>query len=116
MTTSATIGNIAHVIHEANRVLQTLTGEEVNPPWDDAPEWMQESTIAGVVAALKGFTPEQLHNNWAEERVRAGWVWGPVKNAETKTHPCLVPYEDLPENQRVKDRVFHAIVAAMRGE
>jgi hypothetical protein len=32
-----------------------------------------------------------------------------VKDPEAKTHPCLVPYDDLPEYQQLKDRVFLAI-------
>lgn len=107
---------IARVCHEANRALQITQGDPaVSPPWDEAPDWQREAAIAGVTAALDGATPEQLHYAWCTERINAGWRYGPVKDAETLTHPCLVPYGDLPEGQRDKDRVFLAIVRALTG-
>ena len=48
-----------------------------------------------------------------ETTVADGWVYGAEKNAELKTHPCLVPYGDLPVEQRVKDELFTAIVKAV---
>jgi hypothetical protein len=36
-----------------------------------------------------------------------------VKDAELKTHPCLVPFEELPKFQQQKDRLFRAIVKAL---
>lgn len=104
---------IAQVCHEANRALQHLAGETVGPPWVFAPDWMRESAVKGVAEAEAGATPEQLHVAWCIEKQMAGWVWGPAKDAQARVHPCLVPYEELPESQRRKDAVFAAIVAAL---
>ena len=107
------IERIARACHETNRGLQWFNSElEISPHWEDAVEWMKESTINGVVAAYRGLTPEELHQNWCEYRQRDGWVYGPMKDSEAKTHPCLVPYSELPFEQRLKDSVFHAIVQA----
>lgn len=107
------IEKIAHVCHEANRALQVTSGEdEVSPHFMEAPEWQVQSAFEGVTAALEGQTPEQLHESWSAAKTRDGWVFGPVKDARTKTHPCLVPYGELPEDQRIKDAVFQAIVRA----
>ncbi len=54
-------------------------------------------------------TPEGMHLNWSKEKMRAGWMYGPVKDAEKKTHPCLVEYEKLPIEQRMKDHLFLAV-------
>ena len=107
------IEKIAHVCHEANRALQVTSGEiDVSPHFMEAPEWQVQSAYEGVSAALEGQTPEQLHESWCAGKIRDGWTFGPVKDAATKTHPCLVPYADLPEDQRIKDAVFQAIVRA----
>jgi hypothetical protein len=37
----------------------------------------------------------------------------PVKDETAKTHPDLVPFDDLPEHERQKDRLFMAIVHAL---
>jgi hypothetical protein len=105
---------VARVIHEANRVLQAQTGEEVSPPYDQAPHWQKDSTILGIHAALEGRTPEELHEGWCDIKRKDGWVYGKVKDAETKTHPCLVPYSELPAEQKVKDHMFSAIVKAFK--
>lgn len=36
--------------------------------------------------------------------------WGPVKLVEFRQHPCIMPYEELPRDQRVKDHLFRAVV------
>jgi hypothetical protein len=40
-------------------------------------------------------------------------VYGEVKDAEKKTHPCIVPYKDLPPEQQAKDHLFKAVVSAL---
>ncbi|MFG1709216.1 RyR domain-containing protein [Nonomuraea sp. M3C6] len=104
---------IARVCHEANRVLQIAAGDPApSPHWADAPAWQRESAIKGVEAALSGATPQELHESWCEVKRAGGWTYGPVKDEAAKTHPCLVPYGDLPDAERVKDHLFHAIVRA----
>jgi len=44
------------------------------------------------------------HEVWARQRVAEGWHHGPARNEAKKEHPCLVPYEQLPENERDYDR------------
>lgn len=48
---------------------------------------------------------ENTHDNWAAGRIAEGWTYGPVRNDELKQHPCLIPYNDLPENEKDYDRV-----------
>ncbi|WP_433426315.1 RyR domain-containing protein (plasmid) [Microtetraspora malaysiensis] len=108
------VSRVARVCHEANRVLQIAHGDAaVSPHWDEAPEWQRESAAEGVLRAMAGATPQELHEEWCKTKLAAGWTYGPVKDADAKTHPCLVPYEDLPEAQRVKDHLFRAIVRAI---
>ena len=47
---------------------------------------------------------ENVHEVWAETRINQGWTYGEQRNDEQKTHPCLVPYKDLPEEEKEYDR------------
>ena len=111
------IERIAHVCHEASRALQVTSFNHdgyVAPHFTEAPEWMVDSSIEGVEQVLEGSTPEQLHASWCEYKTATGWTFGDTKDATKKTHPYLVPYDDLPEERRLKDRVFLAIVNAFQ--
>lgn len=45
-----------------------------------------------------------VHEVWAQSRISQGWTWGPERSDALKHHPCLVPYEDLPEVEKAYDR------------
>ena len=47
---------------------------------------------------------KNVHEVWADTRIKQGWKYGAQRNDEQKTHPCLVPYEALPESEKVYDR------------
>jgi voltage-gated potassium channel Kch len=44
------------------------------------------------------------HDRWCEDLTREGWRWGRVKDLERKLHPSLVPWSELSEEERDKDR------------
>ncbi|MBM4525166.1 hypothetical protein GS462_11160 [Rhodococcus hoagii] len=108
------VEDIARVTHEANRAIQIATSDPaVSPHWEEAPAWQRESALDGVQKALAGATAEQLHESWCDFKRAAGWVLGQAKDEALRTHPCLVPYAELPDEQRKKDAVFAAIVTAL---
>ena len=45
-----------------------------------------------------------VHDVWAGSRIAEGWPYGEQRDDQLKTHPCLVPYEELPETEREYDR------------
>lgn len=47
---------------------------------------------------------KNVHEVWAETRIKQGWKHGDQRNDELKTHPCLVPYEELSEEEKEYDR------------
>ncbi len=47
---------------------------------------------------------KNVHEVWAQSRISEGWTYGPERSDALKTHPCLVPYEDLPEEEKDYDR------------
>lgn len=104
------VDQIAQICHEANRQVQISIGEVSSPYWKDAPDWQKDSAREGVLHALRGESAEELHLSWVWAKIRDGWTYGPVKDEEKKTHPCLVPYHELPRDQQIKDHVFRGIV------
>lgn len=59
-------------------------------------------------------SPKESHEKWLEQKRADGWKYGPEKNVELKTHPCFLPYDDLPQAQKAKDYIFGAIVEALK--
>lgn len=106
--------SIAQVCHEANRALQRLNGEIVNFPWESTSQSMRDSVVSGVHGVLDGNTPEQSHQSWLDFKGAEGWGYGETKDFTAKTHPCFVPYDQLPPDQKVKDSLFSSIVLALR--
>lgn len=47
---------------------------------------------------------ENVHEIWAQGRIKEGWTYGPERNDQTKTTPCLVPYDDLSDSEKEYDR------------
>ena len=47
---------------------------------------------------------KNVHDVWAESRIKQGWTYGPMRDDEHKKHPSLVPYEELPEQEKDYDR------------
>lgn len=109
------VETIARVCHEANRAWCEAHGDTSQKVWEDAEQWQRDSAIEGVQVALDGATPEQQHEAWCEAKRRDGWTYGPVKDAEAKTHPCLVDYTMLDPMQKAKDSLFGGVVASLSG-
>lgn len=107
----------AQLIHEINNTINRVFKPDWPIySWDEAPQEMKDSTYRGIRYALENTdaTGEDQHNAWMAERTQQGWVYGPVKNEETKEHPCLVPYDQLPIEDRLKDHTFRTIVAEFK--
>lgn len=47
---------------------------------------------------------KNVHEVWSKNRMSEGWVYGPVRDDEKRETPCLVPYEELPEEEKAYDR------------
>ncbi len=116
---------IARVTHEANRAYCAAIGDNSQKSWDEADQWQRDSAVKGVSVALanpevtpeqlhESWTPEQLHESWTAQKLADGWEYGPVKDADKKQHPCLVPYGELPPQQQRKDALFRGVVLALR--
>src|SRR4051812_15318849 len=107
-----TVEAIAKVCHEANRAYCAAIGDTSQLPWEDAPQWQRDSAFMGVEHRLANpFAPASAsHDSWLAVKEAEGWKYGPVKDADKKERPCFVPYDELPEAQKLKDHLFCAVV------
>ena len=126
------IARAMHEDYVAREIAKGNTPEE-NPSmvgWEALPERLKESNrhqadhladrlrafgyrIASITdrdAGLFEFEPDEIeamarmeHDRWCEERRSAGYTYAPGPKTDT-THPDLVPYDDLSEEDKEKDR------------
>ena len=64
-----------------------------------------EITLDEELLELMESVAKNIHENWAAGRIKDGWVYGEKRDDEKKTHPCIVPYEELTEAEKDYDRV-----------
>ncbi len=102
---------IAQICHEANKVYCEFLGDYSQKSWEEASEWQITSAYVGVCFVMDhpDALPNAQHEQWMRDKITDGWKYGPVKDEETKQHPCLVPYDELPREQRFKDTLFQTI-------
>lgn len=105
---------IAELCYEVNRAYCKALGDETQLPWADGPDWQRESVLAGVFVASDGVSPAMLHKSWMARKVADGWQYGAKEDLNAKTHPRLMPYDQLPREQQVKDHLFTAIVGTVK--
>lgn len=109
---------IARICHEANRAYCLTLNDHSQVPWTDAPDWQVDSAINGVTFALTASDPQPAdsHVSWLKQKEAEGWTYGPIKDPALKQHPCMVPYDQLPASQKVKDKLFLAICNVFKSD
>lgn len=110
------IEKIAQVAHEVNKAFCESIGDNSQTSWEDAPAWQKESAVLGVIFHVEhpDAGPDASHNNWMKQKIVTGWKYGPVKDAEKKEHPCIVPFEFLKQEQQAKDFLFRQVVHSLK--
>ena len=104
--------DIARVCHETNRALQNVLGDPCpSEPWDALSAEARALSLYGVHQAQQGRSPEEMHQLWMSFMFEHGWKYGEKKNEVEKTHPNLVSFDHLSEDEQLKDKVFISIVS-----
>lgn len=111
------IALIASIAHGINLAYSASLGDHSHLPWEETSEELKKSIEYGVKLHLENpdTTPEQSHESWLAQKEKDGWVYGEIKDLENKTHPCILPYEQLPAEQKTKDYLFKAVVTLLKG-
>lgn len=110
-----TVEQVASICHEANRQLCLSIGDQSQKAWNEAPDWQKQSAVDGVTFFLKNpeIDASEMHENWMKDKRNNGWTYGTEKDEQLRTHPCMVPYGNLPIEQRTKDHLFRGIVKSL---
>ena len=78
----------------------TNTNSNYTPEPIDTSDVVLPENLLQLVELLS----KNTHHVWAKGRLNEGWTFGPVRDKNLKQHPCLIPYEELPENEKEYDR------------
>lgn len=107
---------IAAVAYAVNVAYAQSLGDDSLPAWSEAPQEHRDRILAGVQLHIDNpdTTPEQAHVQWLAAMTSQGWTYGEVKDVEAKKHPCILPFDELPQAQRSKDSIFRAVVHALK--
>jgi len=72
--------------------------------YDPQPIFVDDVDLSPELIELGEAIAENAHEIWAKKRKDEGWTWGPERNDERKENPDMLPYSDLPEQEKDYDR------------
>lgn len=105
-------------VYEAARLQAFAALAPIVPDvWEGRDEAFRDQFLRGIAQQCgpeRKTSPEALHDDWVRAYEAMGWVYGPVRDVEAKTHPDMVPYADLDPRERDKDLVFVALCEIAR--
>jgi hypothetical protein len=105
---------VAQVAHEAVRGMQNILDDLCpSPPWACLEADARDSAVEGVRVARAGASPRSLHEAWVRRKTLEGWIHGPSKDPVLRTHPNIVPWDELLPGERDKDVLFLMVVTAL---
>ena len=76
----------------------------MNTTYTPQPLDTSQIELSADLSELTELLAKNTHDIWAQQRIKDGWKYGAERNDVEKLHPCLVPYEDLPESEKEYDR------------
>lgn len=73
-------------------------------PYKPSPVDTSRVELSDELLELVERMAKHVHEVWAATRIAQGWTYGPERNDAARKHPCLVPYDQLPEEEKAYDR------------
>ena len=100
---------ITELVYEAARLEAEWSKRSIVPEkWEDRDEKFRNQMINVVKKYLSQEnlpTPEEAHNSWMDAYFKMGWKYGKERDVDKKTHPDLLPFYNLPQDERDKDAI-----------
>ena len=75
-----------------------------SPSWVPQPIDTSDVSLPEQLLSLVEALAQNAHDIWGQQRIREGWRYGPDRDDEKRTNPLLVPYAELPEEEKEVDR------------
>jgi hypothetical protein len=105
---------IAEKIYEAARLEASWSNRSIVPElWDQRDEAFRRQFVNVISEYFRRETlptPQEAHDSWMQSYLQMGWRYGEKRDPVAKTHPDLVPFDQLPKDERDKDAIFLAFV------
>lgn len=108
----------AEFVYEGARLAAIAAGAPVVPaPWSEREEPFRAQfldVIERQCGPNRKSSPEELHDDWVVAYATMGWTFGTTYDPAAKTHPDMVPYDQLGQLEQDKDSVFVALCEIAR--
>ncbi len=108
----------ARLIYEATRIEAEWSERSIVPEqWKRRDEKFKKQFVNIINKYLlkeKLPTPEEAHQSWMDSYFKMGWKYGKKRNIIKRTHPDLLPFNELPKDERDKDAIFLVFVWLMK--
>lgn len=108
----------AWFVYEGARYAAAAARAPIVPePWFQRDEAFRAQFIHVIdrqCGADRQSSPADLHADWVRAYETMGWTYGPERDTAKRTHPDMVPYDELGQLERDKDAVFVALCEIAR--
>jgi hypothetical protein len=108
----------AEFVYEGARIQAIAVDAPVIPELWNAREEKFRTQFLEIIdrqmGPIRSSSPAELHGSWVQSYITMGWTYGPERSVEHKTHPDMVPYDQLEQREQDKDAVFIALCEIAR--
>ena len=105
-------------VYEAARLAARAANAPIIPAsWEEREDDFQSQFLEVIerqCGPQRSGSPEELHGSWVQAYLTNGWKYGEKYDPEARTHPDMVPYDQLGQLEQDKDAVFVALCEIAR--